>query len=102
MGPEHELGRKGHTPLEERKRGKSYSEMALNLSGKRRDRLDRHLAMKVAGGESGKSHAFFSEMLMQGGLEGAQQEKEEEGDHVLSDGVEKMCGGSPSAGEDPA
>ncbi|CAM9519608.1 unnamed protein product [Discosporangium mesarthrocarpum] len=36
MGPEHDLGRKGHTPLEQRNRGPCYDDLAKGLKGKRR------------------------------------------------------------------
>ncbi|CAB1099278.1 unnamed protein product [Ectocarpus sp. CCAP 1310/34] len=60
------LGRKGHMPMERRQQGLHYNELVEGLGGKKRERLDRHLAMKAAGMESGETDAFYNAMADQG------------------------------------
>ncbi|CAN0364552.1 unnamed protein product [Ectocarpus sp. 12 AP-2014] len=60
------LGRKGHMPMERRQKGLHYNELVEGLGGKKRERLDRHLAMKAAGMESGETDAFYNAMADQG------------------------------------
>ncbi|CAM9193141.1 unnamed protein product [Ectocarpus sp. 4 AP-2014] len=60
------LGRKGHMPMKRRQQGLHYNELVEGLGGKKRERLDRHLAMKAAGMESGETDAFYNAMADQG------------------------------------
>eukprot|EP00752_Nemacystus_decipiens_P008308 g7426.t1 len=66
LGPGQVLGRKGHMPMEKRQQGLHYSELVDGLGGKKRDRLNRHLAMKAAGTESGETEAFYNAAATQG------------------------------------
>ncbi|CAM9780027.1 unnamed protein product [Scytosiphon promiscuus] len=66
LGPGQVMGRKGHMPMERRKQGLHYEELVQGLGGKKRERLDRHLAMKAAGTESGETDAFYNAAAQQG------------------------------------
>ncbi|CAM9718561.1 unnamed protein product [Sphacelaria rigidula] len=70
VGPGQVLGRKGHMPMVKRQQGLHYNELVDGLGGKKRRRLDRHLALKSAGEETGATNAFYNSMQEQGTSEG--------------------------------